>query len=174
MQTIYTRETGKLNDFTGQIFEIPITGPPVFSPNIFFTKMTQNGLKWILNITFKTVTFFLFDPNPSPPKEEKFHGFFFFSCRGAAQHLHLCLHIWTAQCLPCTWKTGIYTYYFETSVEVQDNGSSWNIISEHLNIGVVTSCSCHQYLRSIYDRLPFWILGHFSGGLQMLYLIILI
>ena len=31
--------------------------PPVFSPEIFFTKMTQNGLKWILNTTFKNVTF---------------------------------------------------------------------------------------------------------------------
>ena len=38
--------------------------------------MTQNGLKWILNITFKTVKFFWFDP--SPPNSEKFHGFFFF------------------------------------------------------------------------------------------------
>ena len=31
--------------------------PPIFSPEIFFTKMTQNGLKWILNTTFKNVTF---------------------------------------------------------------------------------------------------------------------
>ena len=32
-------------------------GPPIFSPEIFFTKMTQNGLKWILNTTLKSVTF---------------------------------------------------------------------------------------------------------------------
>ena len=29
----------------------------IFSPEIFFTKMTQNGLKWILNTTFENVTF---------------------------------------------------------------------------------------------------------------------
>ena len=34
--------------------------PPLFSPKFFFTKMTQNGLKWILNITLKTVKFFYF------------------------------------------------------------------------------------------------------------------
>ena len=33
------------------------TPPPFFSPEIFFTKMTQNGLKWILNTTLKNVTF---------------------------------------------------------------------------------------------------------------------
>ena len=36
--------------------------------------MTQNGLKWILNITLKTMKF-LFPP--SPPNGEKFDGFFF-------------------------------------------------------------------------------------------------
>ena len=35
--------------------------PPLFFTQIFFTKMTQNGLKWILNITFKTVKFFWSD-----------------------------------------------------------------------------------------------------------------
>ena len=30
--------------------------PTFFSPEIFFTKMTQNGLKWILNTTLKIVT----------------------------------------------------------------------------------------------------------------------
>ena len=34
------------------------TPPPLFSPKFFFTKMTQNGLKWILNATLKNVTFF--------------------------------------------------------------------------------------------------------------------
>ena len=29
--------------------------PPLFSPKIFFTKMTQNGLKWILNTTLKSM-----------------------------------------------------------------------------------------------------------------------
>ena len=40
-----------------------------FSPKYFFTMMTQNGLKWILNITLKTVKFFIFEP---PPNGEKF------------------------------------------------------------------------------------------------------
>ena len=31
--------------------------PPHFSPKFFFSKMTQNGLKWILNTTCKNVTF---------------------------------------------------------------------------------------------------------------------
>ena len=31
--------------------------PPLFSPKFIFTKTTQNGLKWILNITFKTLCF---------------------------------------------------------------------------------------------------------------------
>ena len=31
--------------------------PPIFSPEIFFTKMTQNSLKWILNTTLKILTF---------------------------------------------------------------------------------------------------------------------
>ena len=43
---------------------------------IFFNKMTQNGQKWNLNITLKTVKFFIFDP--PPPNGEKFNGFFFF------------------------------------------------------------------------------------------------
>ena len=34
--------------------------PPLFSPKFFFTKMAQNGLKWILNMTLKTVKFFIF------------------------------------------------------------------------------------------------------------------
>ena len=38
--------------------------PPFFSPEIFFTKMTQNGLKWILNTTLKIVTFCQRDPPP--------------------------------------------------------------------------------------------------------------
>ena len=29
-------------------------GTPHFSPKIFFSKMTQNGLEWILNTTFVT------------------------------------------------------------------------------------------------------------------------
>ena len=31
--------------------------PPHFSPKNFFSKMTQNGLKWILNTTLVNVTF---------------------------------------------------------------------------------------------------------------------
>ena len=31
--------------------------PPFFSPKIFFNKMTQNGLKWILNTTLKSMQF---------------------------------------------------------------------------------------------------------------------
>ena len=31
--------------------------PPHFHPKFFLTKMTQNGLKWILNTTLKIVTF---------------------------------------------------------------------------------------------------------------------
>ena len=31
--------------------------PPHFSPKNFFSKMTQNCLKWILNTTFKKLTF---------------------------------------------------------------------------------------------------------------------
>ena len=38
--------------------------PPFFSPKIFFTKMTQNGLKWILNTTLKSMKFC--EPDPSP------------------------------------------------------------------------------------------------------------
>ena len=47
--------------------------PPLFSPKIFFTKMTQNGLKWILNTTLKSMKFCR--PGP-PPRYEKFHTFF--------------------------------------------------------------------------------------------------
>ena len=43
---------------------------------LVYTKMTQNGLKWILNITFKTVKFFWFDP---PPTVKNFTDFFFFN-----------------------------------------------------------------------------------------------
>ena len=49
--------------------------PPPFSPKIFFSKMTQNGMKWILNITLKTVKFFIFDP---PPQRGKISRIFFF------------------------------------------------------------------------------------------------
>ena len=31
-------------------------GTPLFSPENFFTKMPQNGMKWILNTTLKDVT----------------------------------------------------------------------------------------------------------------------
>ena len=31
--------------------------PPHFHPKFFLTKLTQNGLKWILNTTLKSVTF---------------------------------------------------------------------------------------------------------------------
>ena len=40
------------------------TAPPFFHPNFFFTKMTQNGLKWILNTTLKIVTFFFLENFP--------------------------------------------------------------------------------------------------------------
>ena len=53
--------------------------PPLFFTQNFFTKMTQNGLKWILNITFKTVKFFWFDP---PPTVKNFTDFFFFFNEG--------------------------------------------------------------------------------------------
>ena len=36
---------------------LSIVTPPHFHPNFFLTKMTQNGLKWILNTTLKIVTF---------------------------------------------------------------------------------------------------------------------
>ncbi len=36
--------------------------PTHFHPKISLSKMTQNSLKWILNTTFKKLTFFL---NPS-------------------------------------------------------------------------------------------------------------
>ena len=38
--------------------------PPIFSPENFFTKATQNGLKWTLNTTFENVTFCRRDPPP--------------------------------------------------------------------------------------------------------------
>ena len=41
-------------------------GTPHFSPKIFFCKMTQNGLKWILNTTLENVTFW--PARPSPPQ----------------------------------------------------------------------------------------------------------
>ena len=40
--------------------------PPHFHPKFFLTKMTQNGLKWILNTTLKIVTFCWRDPLPPP------------------------------------------------------------------------------------------------------------
>ena len=53
--------------------------PPFFSPKIFFTKMTQNGLKWILNTTLKSMEFCRSDP---PPWYGKFHTFYFFFFEG--------------------------------------------------------------------------------------------
>ena len=53
--------------------------PPIFSPEFFFTKMTQNGLKWILNTTLKIVTFCRRDPPPSPPIVTFVTIFFFFN-----------------------------------------------------------------------------------------------
>ena len=50
--------------------------PPFFSPKIFFTKMTQNGLKWILNTTLKSMKFCRPGP-PSPPGMKNFILFFF-------------------------------------------------------------------------------------------------
>ena len=41
--------------------------PPFFSPKLIFTRM-------ILNITFKSVKFFIYDP---PPTVKKFTDFFF-------------------------------------------------------------------------------------------------
>ena len=46
-------------------------GPPIFSPEIFFNKMTQNGLKWILNTTSKSMEFCRSDP----PHTFFFEGF---------------------------------------------------------------------------------------------------
>ena len=53
--------------------------PPLFSPKIFFTKMTQNGLKWILNTTLKSMKFCR--PGP-PPSMKNFILFFFFFFEG--------------------------------------------------------------------------------------------
>ena len=39
--------------------------PPFFSPKIFFTKMTQNGLKWILNTTLKSMGISVVSSNQS-------------------------------------------------------------------------------------------------------------
>ena len=44
-------------------------GPPHFSPEIFFNKITQNGLKWILNTTLKSEIFGRGDP----PTKNKCH-----------------------------------------------------------------------------------------------------
>ena len=64
-----------------KIFEIQklakndeVWDPPIFSPENFFTKLTQNGLKWILNTTLKNVTFC--QPNHKPnhkPNHEQNH-----------------------------------------------------------------------------------------------------
>ena len=35
--------------------------PSIFTPENFFTKMTQNGLNWILNTTFGNVTHLFFE-----------------------------------------------------------------------------------------------------------------
>ena len=52
--------------------------PPLFSPKFFFTKMTQNGLKWILNISRgKKTLFFKKCPNNGLVSEKKYIGFFF-------------------------------------------------------------------------------------------------
>ena len=48
---------------------------PLFFIIIFLTKMTQNGLKWILNTTLKIVTFCRRDP---PPYCNICYNFFFF------------------------------------------------------------------------------------------------
>ena len=48
--------------------------PPFFSPKIFFTKMTQNGLKWILNTTLKK--YGILSVRPPPLRYGKFHTFF--------------------------------------------------------------------------------------------------
>ena len=56
--------------------------PHPFFTQFFFTKMTQNGLKWILNTTLKNVTFCRRDTPPPPPNVEKIHGFFFFFNEG--------------------------------------------------------------------------------------------
>ena len=43
----------------------------------FLSKMTQNGLKWILNTTCKNVTFWCPDPPPPPPNVTKNTCIFF-------------------------------------------------------------------------------------------------
>ena len=50
--------------------------PPLFSPKIFFTKMTQNGLKWILNTTLKSMEFCRSDPPPGMENSILFFSFF--------------------------------------------------------------------------------------------------
>ena len=54
--------------------------PPHFHPKNFFAKMTQNGLKWILNTTSKSMEFCRSDT--PPPRYGKFHTFFFFFFEG--------------------------------------------------------------------------------------------
>ena len=63
--------------------------PPFFSPKIFFTKMTQNGLKWILNTTLKSMEFCRSDP--PPPRDGKIHTFFFFFFEGFPYLNYICL-----------------------------------------------------------------------------------
>ena len=53
--------------------------PPHFHPKFYLTKMTQNGLKWILNTTLKIVTFCRRDP---PPPIVTFVTIFFFFNEG--------------------------------------------------------------------------------------------
>ena len=45
------------------------------SSKFLFNKMTQNGPKWILNITLKSVNFILFPP-PHQKNSEKFQTYF--------------------------------------------------------------------------------------------------
>ena len=49
-----------------------LSEPKIFSPKIVFPKMTQNGLKWILNATLYNVTFW-----PARPPLVTFVKFFF-------------------------------------------------------------------------------------------------
>ena len=64
--------------------------PPFFSPKLLFTKITQNGPKWILNITFKTVKFFWF--NPPSPQRWKISRNFFFLMKASL------IHYWETRC----------------------------------------------------------------------------
>ena len=91
---------------------LSIGPPPLFSPKIFFTKMTQNGLKWILNTTSKSMEFCRSDP---PPRLGKFHTFFFFF-EGFPNFLQwpnisniLICHQWTDWCYSRDWVIVVET-----------------------------------------------------------------